>query len=720
MSPLKSLTTAIATLAFTVTALAEDGYRLWLRYDPVSNTSVRESYLSSIGEIQANKQNQTATLSVALRELKTGLSGLLGENAASTGAPILIGTPQSNSDIAALLSSHDLSLEHDEEYLLKYFSEKGEPQLLITGKTDQAILYGVFAFLRHLQTNSPLEGLDVQSAPRIQNRILNHWDNLTRTVERSMSGASLWNWFDLPYYIEPYYIDYARACASIGINGTVLTNVNANATALRPQFLEKVAALADTFRPYGVQVYLTARFSAPIEIGGLETADPLDPEVIAWWQAKVDEIYEYIPDFGGFLVKANSEGQPGPQKYGRDHADGANLLADALAPHGGIVMWRAFVYDFEIKEDRHKQAYTEFTNLDGRFRDNVQIQTKNGAIDFMPREPYHPLFGATPQTPQALELQITQEYLGGDVHLAYLAPMWKEVLDADTFAKGAGSTVAKVIDGSVFDHSNTTIAGVSNAGNERNWTGHPLAASNWYAFGRLAWDHSLSSEQIADEWTRMTFSNESGLVETISSLLLRSHQTVVDYSMPLGIHHIMASGHHYGPGPWHDQGRPDWTSTYYHQADAEGIGFDRTKTGSNALGQYFPERVEKWSNPKQIDEGYLLWFHHVPWDFEMDSGETLWNELCITYQRGVDEVENWIQEWESTSSQIDAQRHARVLSMLKRQHQDAIFWKDACLTYFQTFSKRPFPSSMTPPEHDLEYYKSFKLYHVPGHPGEQW
>jgi len=718
--PLRTLCALLCALATSSLCFAEDGYRLWLRYEAIQNPEVLESYSSQIGELETARKKVSPTLQVAVEELQHGLAGLLPAKERSTKSKLLIGTAAQNPRISKMLKRRDIALEREDEYLVFSESTSGKNTIAIAGSTDQAVLYGVFAFLRHLQTQKPIEGLLLSGAPRVENRILNHWDNLTRTIERSMSGASLWNWFDLPYYIEPYYIDYARACASVGINGTVLTNVNANSTVLHPQFLEKVAALADTFRPYGIRVYLTARFSSPIELGGLETADPLDPAVVKWWNDKVAEIYEFVPDFGGFLVKANSEGQPGPQQYGRDHADGANMLADALAPHGGIVMWRAFVYDFEVKEDRHKQAYTEFTALDGRFRENAIVQTKNGAIDFMPREPYHPLFGATPETTQALELQITQEYLGGDVHLAYLAPMWREVLDADTFAKGPGSSVAKVIDGSVFEHENTTFAGVSNAGNERNWTGHPIAAANWYAFGRLAWDHSLTSEQIADEWIRMTFSNDSQVVDTVSRIMLASHQTVVDYSMPLGLHHIMAEGHHYGPGPWFDKGRPDWTSVYYHRADEKGLGFDRTQSGTNALEQYFPERVAAWSDPAKIDEKYLLWFHHVAWDFTLQSGETLWNELCLTYQRGVDDVASWIQDWDRLDGKIDAQRHARVTAMLKHQHADAIFWKDACLSYFQTFSQQPYPESITPPEHDLEHYKNFELYHVPGHPGEQW
>ncbi len=704
---------AVLTTCLSLASLvkAEDGYRLWLRYETIENKAIAQNYKDALGPIVADASSDTAK--IALAELNDGLDGLLGPDRPKSAPKLLVGTPAS-AHIAKL--KLDLDALGDEGYLLT----KNGQNIVIAANTDQGLLYGVFAFLRHLQTQQALADLHEANAPKIEHRLLNHWDNLTRTIERTMAGESIFNWFDLPYYIEPYYHDYARACASIGINGTVLTNVNANATVLRPQFLEKVAALADTFRPYGIQVYLTARFSAPIEIGGLETADPLDPEVIKWWTDKIDEIYTYVPDFGGFVVKANSEGQPGPQAYGRNHADGANVLARALAPHDGIVMWRAFVYDFEVKEDRHKQAYTEFTALDGQFEPNVSIQTKNGAIDFMPREPFHPLFGATPQTPLTLELQITQEYMGGAVHLAFLAPMWKETLDTDTFAQGPGSTVAKVVDGTLFGHPLTAIAGVANIGNQRNWTGHPMGAANWYAFGRLAWDHDLSSEQIADEWTRMTFGNEDSTVSTIDQILLGSHETVVNYSMPLGLHHIMYPGHHYGPGPWHDQGRPDWTSVYYHRAAEDGIGFDRTETGTNALGQYAPEIIEKWGSPSSIEDKYLLWFHHLDWDFKMKSGQTLWNELCLTYQKGVDQVAVMGEQWATLKNSVDAQRHARVTALLKRQLQEAAFYRDACLAYFHTFSKRPYPEGVDAPAHPLEYYKNFKLYHVPGDPGEQW
>jgi alpha-glucuronidase len=409
--------------------------------------------------------------------------------------------------------------------------------------------------------------------------MLDHWDNLSRTVERGYAGMSIWNWQKLPGYIDKRYKDYARANASIGINGVVLNNVNANATILTKDYLIKVAALANVFRAYGIKVYLSARFSAPIEIGNLKTADPLDEQVRNFWKQKADEIYEYIPDFGGFLVKANSEGQPGPQNYNRTHADGANMLADALASHNGIVIWRAFVYS-NSNEDRFKQAYNEFKPLDGKFRKNVLLQVKNGPIDFQPREPFHPLFGAMPQTPLMMEFQLTQEYLGFSTHLVYLAPLFKECLDADTYENGKGSAVAKIIDGTLEDHNITGMAGVANIGSDINWTGHPFAQANWYALGRLAWDHNLTSAEIADEWIRQTFTNDPRFVDTVKKIMLASREITVDYMTPLGLHHIMGYSHHYGPAPWYNKAeRADWNPVYFHKADSVGIGFDRTSTG---------------------------------------------------------------------------------------------------------------------------------------------
>jgi alpha-glucuronidase len=468
------------------------------------------------------------------------------------------------------------------------------------------------------------------------------------------------------------------------------------------------------FRPYGVRVYLSARFTAPREVGNLKTADPLDPDVIAWWKAKADEIYALIPDFGGFVVKANSEGEPGPGDYRRSQADGANLLADALAPHGGIVNWRAFIYDNDVPEDRAKQAYNALVPLNGTFRENVLLQAKNGAIDFQPREPFHPLFGAMPQTPVSLEVQITQEYLGCATHLAYLAPLFKETLDSDTYCRGAGSLLANVVDGSLDGQARSGMAGVSNIGSERNWCGHPFAAANWFAFGRLAWDHRATSEAIADDWLRMTFSNDARFVEPAKAMMIESREAVVDYMTPLGLHHIMARSHHYGPGPWVDGGRADWTSVYYHRADSEGVGFDRTESGSNAVSQYRSPYRELIANRATCPERLLLWFHHVPWLYTMKSGRTLWDELCCRYNTGVDSVRHMQQTWDSLAVYVDGARFEHVKTLLKIQEKEARWWRDACLSYFQSFSRLPIPPEYEQPAESLEYYENIRHYYVPG------
>jgi alpha-glucuronidase len=534
--------------------------------------------------------------------------------------------------------------------------------------------------------------------------LLDHWDNLNGTIERGYAGSSLWDWARLPGTLSPRYRDYARANASIGINGVVLTNVNANARVLTPEYLAKVAALAKLFRPYGISVYLTARFSAPIEIGGLTTADPLDAAVRAWWRTKADEIYRNIPDFGGFLVKANSEGQPGPQEYHRTHADGANMLADALAPHHGVVMWRAFVYSNDVPVDRVKQAYDEFTPLDGAFRANVLIQTKNGPLDFQPREPFHPLFGALPKTAQMIEFQITKEYLGEDTHLVYLAPLFKEVLDADTYVRGEGSTVARVIDGSLQGQRETGIAGVSNVGSDTSWTGSQFNQANWYAFGRLAWDHRLASAAIADEWIRATFTNDDAAVRTIAHLMLVSREAAVNYMTPLGLAHIMGSNHHYGPAPWARVARADQSPVYYHRADSAGVGFDRTAKGSDAVAQYPPTVRDRYASRATVPDSLLLWFHHVGWREPMRSGRTLWDELALHYQAGVDTVRAMRREWESVRGSIDAPRFAEVDSFLTIQEREARWWRDAALQYFASFSHLPLPAGVEPPAHSLEYY----------------
>ncbi|HEY0084944.1 MAG TPA: alpha-glucuronidase family glycosyl hydrolase, partial [Allosphingosinicella sp.] len=570
-----------------------------------------------------------------------------------------------------------------EGFLIRSAQVDGRRVTVVAANTDVGVLYGAFRLLRLVQTGGAIGDVAIAEAPKVKLRLLNHWDNLDRTVERGYAGFSLWDWHKLPHFSDPRYIDYARANASIGINGTVLTNVNANAEVLTAPYLEKVAALAGVFRPWGIRVYLTARFSAPIEIGGLKSADPLDPAVRAWWKAKADEIYARVPDFGGFLVKANSEGQPGPQDYKRSHADGANMLAEALAPHGGTVTWRAFVYSSETPEDRAKQAFSEFQPLDGKFRDNVIVQVKNGPIDFQPREPFHPLFGAMPKTPLTMEFQVTKEYLGFATHLAYLGTMWEEVLDADTCRPRCGTPVAKAVSG---------IAGVANIGTDRNWTGSHLDQANWYAFGRLAWNPSLDARTVAREWVAMTFSPDPAVTAPIVGMMMQSRQAVVDYMTPLGLHHLMATGHHYGPGPWVDDlGRADWNPTYYHRADEGGIGFDRTASGSNALAQYAPEVARRWADVETVPEDYLLWFHRVSWDRRMRSGRTLWDELVGRYSRGVSAVAAMRAQWAALSGRVDARRHEEVAAFLAIQEREARWWRDASIAYFQSLSRRPLP-----------------------------
>lgn len=715
---------------------AQEGYRLWLRFDKIDDATLLQQYRNTITGILLPAN--TPTLSVAKKELINNLQSLLdtqiSEQNTITDKCIVAGTVSSSPIIKQFLAAGNYNIGK-EGYVISTKKINTKNVTVIAANNDIGILYAVFAYLRLLQMHQSITDLSIVTAPKIQNRILNHWDNLNRTIERGYAGISIWNWHTLPGYIDKRYIDYARANASIGINGSVLTNVNANALVLTKPYLEKVKALAAVFRPYGIKVYLTAKFSAPVEIGGLKTADPLDTAVQNWWKQKCDEIYTLIPDFGGFLIKANSEGQPGPQGYGRTHADGANMFADALASHGGIVMWRAFVYDVRVQkdsehfeegknseqgktiasDDRFKQAYNEFKPLDGKFRKNVLLQVKNGPIDFQPREPFSPLFGAMPQTQLMMEFQLTQEYLGQATNLVYEAPLFKETLDADTYAKGKGSAVAKIIDGSLNNDSITGIAGVANIGNDINWTGHPFGQSNWYAFGRLAWDHDLSSATIADEWLRQTFSNNTSFTDPVKHIMLSSRETMVNYMTPLGLNHIMGTSHHYGPAPWVDNaGRADWNPIYYHKADSIGIGFNRTAGGSNTLAQYNPEVQKQWNNVNTCDEKYALWFHHVPWNFKMVSGRTLWDELCYKYNAGVDSV-RWMQStWSGLEKYIDTDRFNHVKMLLAIQEQEAVWWRNACLLYFQTFSKMPVPANYEKPDHDLEYYKALKFPLAPG------
>jgi alpha-glucuronidase len=570
---------------------------------------------------------------------------------------------------------------------------------------DIGLLYGAYYLLRLQQSGQPVN--PCEERPAFSLRLLNHWDNPNGTVERGFAGRSIfWNekgemrnekW-DAAH--EELIRTYARANASIGINGTVLNNVNAKPAALSTESLQKTKEIADLLRPYGIRVYLSINFASPIKIGGLTTADPLNADVVRWWKDKVNEIYKMIPDFGGFLVKANSEGEPGPQDFGRTHADGANMLGKVLKPHKGIVMWRAFVYNPQ-SSDRANQAYEEFMPLDGQFADNVIIQIKNGPIDFQPREPYSPLFTAMQKTPMMVEFQITQEYLGAANHLVYLAPMWKEFF---SFVKPA---------------SLKAMAGVANIGDDTNWCGHHFAQSNWYAFGRLAWNPSLTSEAIADEWLRQTFSltpdpspkGEGSIYSQLLSVMLDSREACVNYMMPLGIHHIFAGGHHYGPEPWYaPQGvRADWTPPYYHKADGIGLGFDRTLNGSANVKQYPEELCRLYNDINTCPENLLAWFHHVPWDHKMKSGRTFWDELCHKYDEGVREARHFLAVWDAMQPYVDGQRFDEVQRKLRIQARDAEWWRDACLLYFQTFSHRPIPQDMEHPVHNLDEMMKFNI-----------
>ncbi|HQR35876.1 MAG TPA: alpha-glucuronidase family glycosyl hydrolase [Blastocatellia bacterium] len=690
----------------TATTFAEDGYRLWLRYEPLS-ANARPAIRSIV------VLGDSATANVTRDELVAGCSGLLGQSIAIAGrierdGAIVVGTPQ----VSPLIAGLKLPLTNlgKEGFVIRSAKLNGYAVTVIAANADIGALYGAFHFLRLVQTQQPITNLNLIQKPRLQLRMLNHWDNLDGSIERGYAGRSLWNWQELPGNVDPRLRDYARANASIGVNATALNNVNANAKSLSADYLRKASAIADVFRPYGIRVFLSARFSAPMELGGLKTADPLDAEVAAWWKQKADEIYALIPDFGGFLVKANSEGQPGPRTYNRDHVDGANMLASAVAPHLGIVVWRAFVYDMKDGYDRAAAAYDNLQPFDGKFAANVLLQVKNGPIDFQPREPFHPLFGAMPKTQVIPEFQITQEYLGQSNNFVFLAPMWREVLDADTYAQGKGSTVAKVVDGSLYKQKLTGIAGVANTGTDRNWTGQDLTQSNWYAFGRLAWNPDLSSRQIAAEWIRMTLTNDAKAVVTLTRIFTESHEAAVNVMTPLGLHHIMWGGHHYGPAPWWDrEKRADWNPTYYHRADEKGLGFDRTATGSNSVSQYHSPVRDQFANLKTCPENLLVWFHHVPWDYRMKSGRIFWDELALHYQRGVDWVRATRKDWDALSGVIDAERHAAVVKKLAIQERDAVYWRDACLLYFQIFSKRPLPVGVEKPARTLDEYKAKSL-----------
>ena len=684
----------------------EDGSKLWF-------TNFTLSQNSNVPVPEAIILTQASpTFTIIKNELKQGIDLLSDQNTPiieiAAKRSVIAGTKE-NPLVTEKIGSAEFENLGNDGYIIKYIAP--DETTIIAANTAIGVLYGTYHFLRALRTNpDELKAATIIEKPAYQRRILNHWDNPDGTVERGYAGRSIWKWDDLPGKLSPRIKEYARANASIGINGTVLNNVNANPQILTPEYIEKVKWIADELRPYGITVYLSVNFSSPKILGGLPDSDPLNQDVKEWWQQKVREIYKTIPDFGGFLVKANSEGQPGPQDFGRTHADGANMLADVLHPFGGIVMWRAFVYN-PSGDDRAKQAYNEFMPLDGQFRSNVIIQVKNGPVDFQPREPFSPLFGAMQHTTLMPELQITKEYLGFSDHLAYLGTLFSEFLQADTYTKGRNTTVARVTDGSVFNDSVTAIAGVANIGQDVNWCGHHFAQANWYVFGRMAWNPDLSVRDIAKEWLKQTFSGEDEFVESMSAVMMESREAVVNYMTPLGLHHLMGWGHHYGPEPWCEipGARPDWLPKYYHKADSFGIGFNRSSTGSNAIEQYAEPLKSVFDDPELCPDEYLLWFHHLPWDYELRNGRQLWDELCYKYSEGVDQVKRFRETWRQLKSFVDPQRYAEVSGKLDIQVKEAIWWRDACLLYFQTFSQKEIPSELDPPTHKLKELKQLKF-----------
>lgn len=660
---------------------AENGHQLWLR-------------AKSTGPVKIIRSENSATLNIARQELEQSWQGKPGSTVVLTIKP---------------------------DPLIKGNGFKLSPGK-IQANTELGILYGVYELLRRQQTG---EVINTEICnPSYERRILDHWDNLNGTMERGYAGNSIF-WHSSKDSLtvtendKKLWKEYARANASIGINGAVLNNVNASPLVLTTGYLNRVKAIAEILHPYGIKTYLSINFASPSVIGGLKTSDPLNTDVKNWWDAKAKEIYSMIPDFGGFLVKANSEGQPGPQDFGRTHADGANMLADALKPFGGIIMWRAFVYKAS-SNDRAMQGYVEFMPLDGQFRDNVIIQVKNGPVDFQPREPFSPLFGAMKKTSVMPELEITQEYLGQAVHLVFLSTMWEEFLRSDTYQKGKGSTVARCTDGSIYPQKHTAIAGVANIGLDTNWCGHPFAQANWYAFGRLAWNDKLTSKQIADEWLKLTFKPTApevkadaktyskdwdlNFLKPVKQMMLESREAAVNYMTPLGLHHIFAGGEsHYGPGPWYSPRglRVDWTPPYYHKADTNGIGFDRTRTGSNAVSQYHEPLKSKFSDVKTCPEIYLLWFHHLPWNYKLKSGRTLWDGICRHYETGLQQVREFQKVWDRVEPYVDPERFGLVQNKLRKQCINARQWKDGCLLYFQQFSRLPIPHDIEQPVYKL-------------------
>ena len=674
-------------ILFAIAATAEDGYNAWLRYAPIADPARLDYCRTHAAEI-VFPGAESGDWSRAAGELRRGLSGMLGveipvaERATRDGAVILIVKPTRAGD---LLSGTRRSLEAAERqkaaegYLIFSTTVDGKACTIISSETDRGLIYGAFAFLRRVATGGTLSDLSQLEQPAAHIRMINHWDNLSMSVERGYAGKSIFRWDQLPIR-DSRTLDYARMLASVGINAIAINNVNAQPAFLSTENLEKVAIVAEDFREYGVQVFLSANFAAPEVIGGVSTADPLHPEVRAWWKAKANEIYRLIPDFGGVLVKANSERQPGPNDYGRTHVDGANMLAEAFAPHGGVVIWRAFVY--APGQDRAREAYDSFEPFDGKFADNVILQAKNGPIDFQAREPVSPLFGQMPETNMMIELQVTQEYLGRSTHLVYLIPQWKEVLDFDTYAAGRGATVKKIISAQLFDYPLSGMAGVANVGRERNWTGHHFAASNLYGFGRLAWNPDLSAEEIAEEWAMQTWSGDPAVVATLRQMMLPSWEIYEKYTSPLGIG-VMCASNHYDPNP-------AFRAKAFMHADARGVGYDRTtRSGSRYVEQYRAPVARRYDDLSTCPDELLLFFHHVPYTHRLHSDKTVLQHIYDTHYEGVEDVRTMLAQWESLLGSIDNQRYREVHERLDAQIAHAEKWRDVVNRYFYELSEIP-------------------------------
>ena len=667
-------------LITSVAAMANDGHQLWLRQTRLDNPACNVTQKAF--EPQA-VDIESQTVRIAMSELLAHINQKL---------------------------NIQLEKKADAPDGDGFTISRSGSNITISSASGTGLLYGAFALIRMQDTATMPKSGNITEIPASPLRILNHWDNLNGTIERGYAGRSIF-WSDKGEIISQnaqLLVEYARANASIGINGTVLNNVNASPKVLTTEYLQQTAHVARILRPYGIKVYLSINFASPKALGDLSTADPLDKDVAAWWKAKAKEIYDLIPDFGGFLVKANSEGEPGPGDYGRTHVEGANMLAAALKPYGGIIMWRAFVYAAN-SPDRAKQAYEEFMPLDGLFADNVILQVKNGPVDFQPREPIHPLFLSMKKTPVMPEWQITQEYLGHSIHNVFLAPMWKEMLDDWRVYNNKRET--SDVNQTFETMKIPAIAGVSNIGNSVNWCGSDMAQANWYAFGRLAWKPSISSEQIAQEFICQTFTTDAKAVGTIADIMLRSHEACVSYMMPMGIHHIFAGGHHYGPEPWYaPRGvREDWLPRYYHRADSVGMGFDRTMRGTGAVAEYPDEMAKTFDDINLCPERYLLWFHHVGWQQTLPSGKNLWETLCAKYDEGVSEAEDMASQWKTVEKYIDPERYQAIASRYDRQAKDAWWWRDACLLYFQQFSQMPLPEGAPAPRHNLADLQRYHL-----------